>query len=345
MFIHQSYAYAMLRPLQQAIRAQGGEVCWFLATDEVDPGFLTADERRLMSVDEVREWQPHAVLVPGNVVPSFIPGIKVGVFHGFNSGKINSRGREDHFEIRGCFDLYCTQGPNTTAPFIELAKQHGFFDVVETGWANLDPLFTPCADNPYLDASDPRPTLLFCSTFSQKYSCAKKLVPQIEALRDSGKWRILVQFHPKMEQQVIDTYKGMQNDSLTFVETDNVIPLLQAADLMLCDTSSMLLMFLLQQKPVVTFNTQTPQPHLLNVTEPEQIAGALDLAHSHPAELMAAIETFSNQLHPYRDGRSTERVLVAVNNLIESGLGHLKSKPLNLIRRFKQRKSLGYWRW
>lgn len=87
MYIAQNYAYSMLRPLQTEILSQGGEVAWFLEGDQVSPGYLRENEVRLMSIREIKEWAPDAVFVPGNVVPHFIPGIKVGVFHGFNSGK------------------------------------------------------------------------------------------------------------------------------------------------------------------------------------------------------------------------------------------------------------------
>ena len=163
MYIAQDYAYSMLRPLQAEILLQGGEVAWFLEGDQVSPAYLKETEVRLSSIRDIKKWNPDAVFVPGNVVPHFIPGIKVGVFHGFNSGK---RGDErGHFNIRGFFDLYCTQGPNTTQKFQALAKQHGFFKVVETGWPNLDPLFLPDTSNPYIIEKDTRPTVLLCSTF------------------------------------------------------------------------------------------------------------------------------------------------------------------------------------
>ena len=57
---------------------------------------------------------------------------------------------------------------------------------------------------------------------------------------------------------------------------------------------------------------------------------------------MAAIEEHAKQTHPYVDGRSSERVLDAVDALVQKGLGHLKPKPRNLIRHMKMRKQLGY---
>lgn len=344
MYIAQNYSYAILRPLQKAILQQGGEVCWFLEGKEVNPAFLHPDEQVLHSVEEIKAWCPDAVFVPGNVVPSFIPGIKVGVFHGFNSGKRNRRGREDHFEIRGCFDMYCTQGPDTTLRFEQLAVEHGFFRVAQTGWPALDPLFIPMQDNPYISQDDKRPTVLMCSTFSRNLTCAPILYEKIKALAATGKWRWLVQFHPKMAPEVVDKYKGLQSDNLRFVETDNVLPLLQAADVMLCDTSSVLLMFLLQRKPVVTFRNQSPADHLINITEVEEVEGALEQVLQRPTALMDKVERYCQLIHPYSDGASSLRVLEATDNMIDRGRTGLKSKPLNLLRQFKMRKKMGYWK-
>ncbi|MGR5064566.1 CDP-glycerol--glycerophosphate glycerophosphotransferase [Photobacterium sp. DNB22_13_2] len=341
MYIAQNYSYAMLRPLQEAILKLGGEVCWFIEGGEADPSYIKDDEILLSSVEAVKAWRPDIVFVPGNVVPSFIPGIKVGVFHGFNSGK---RARNGHFQIRGCFDLYCTQGPNTTERFEQLAAEHGYFRITQTGWPALDPLFSPIIDNPYKAADDERPTILMCSTFSRNLTCAPVLYDKIKALAATGKWRWLIQFHPKMDPATVEQYKQLQNENLQFVETDNVLPLLQAADVMLCDTSSILLMFLLQRKPVVTFRNQIPSGHLLNVTDVEQVESALEQALQHPAALMTEIEQYCQELHPYMDGNSSLRVLDAANQILTDGRAGLKSKPLNLLRQFKMRKKLGYWK-
>ncbi|ABZ78748.1 CDP-glycerol:poly(glycerophosphate) glycerophosphotransferase [Shewanella halifaxensis HAW-EB4] len=344
LYIAQNYSYAMLRPLQAAIWARGDEARWFLEGNEVDPAFLNAAEKRLLTIEEVKSWQPDAVFVPGNVVPRFIPGIKVGVFHGFNAGKMNHRGREDHFEIRDCFDLYCTQGPATTLPFERLAEKFGTFKVAETGWPTLDPMFQQGLERPYDIEGDDRPVVLFCSTFSRSLSCAPVVYEKIKALSEQGNWRWLVQFHPKMSQDIVDKYKALESENLTFIETDNVLPLLKAADVMLCDTSSILIMFLLQGKPVVTFNNQTNRSHLVNVEALEDIEPALEKVLSHPPELMAEIEHYCDDIHPFRDGQSSERVLAATDKLIENGIDDLKPKPMNLLRHLKMRKKLGYWK-
>lgn len=342
-YIAQNYAYAMLRPLQQAIQSRGDSVYWFLEGSEVDPKHLREDELRWQHVTEVIKWQPEVVFVPGNVVPSFIPGLKVALFHGFDTGKRKSEGNKGHFAIRDCFDLYCTQGPSTTARFRELARKHGHFEVKETGWAALDPLFKPQADNPY-KKKDGRQTILMCSTFSKHISCARQLFDTVKQLSASGEWHWLIQFHPKMDPEVVAMYQSLESEHCQFIETDNVLPLLTAADAMLCDTSSIVLMFLMQHKPVVTFNNKMPGPHLYNITEEAKVHSALAHVLTQPPELIQAIQEYTEHIHPYIDGGSSERVLEATDELLAKGTAHLKAKPSNIVRHLKMRKKLAYWK-
>ncbi|MGI2171030.1 CDP-glycerol glycerophosphotransferase family protein [Shewanella sp. MF05960] len=343
-YISQNYSYAILRPLQKIILARGDEVRWFLMGDQVADKFLKPTEHRLLTIEDTIQWQPHAVFVPGNVVPSFIPGVKVGVFHGFDSGKVDSLGRSDHFNIRNCFDLYCTQGPDSTLPFEILANKHGTFNVVETGWPTLDPLFENDTDTSVLIKNDERPVILFCSTFSPRFTCAPIVFDKVKQMAQDGRWRWIVQFHPKMNQEIVNKYKLLESDNLSFIETDNVLPLLKEADVMLCDTSSVLIMFLLQGKPVVTFNNKTNWPHLLNVSDVDELEPAIENALSKPPELLEEIQRYCDRIHPNRDGRSSERVLAETDKLIDNGLAGLKRKPLNIIRNLKMRKILGYWK-
>lgn len=337
-YISQNYSYAILRPLQDIILARGDQAAWFLEGKEVNVSYLSANELQLNSISAVKKYKADVVFIPGNVVPDFIPGIKVGVFHGFNSGKLNRRGFEDHFNIRGCFDLYCTQGPNTTLPFVELAKQHQHFSVKQTGWPALDPLF----DLTKVSKST-KPTILMCSTFSRALTCAPELFETVKRLSENNKWQWLIQFHPKMPKEIIEQYKSLENDNLSFIETDNVIPLLQQADVMVCDTSSVLMMFLMLNKPVVTFNNISPKDYMVNISDKDKLEESIEYALSYPAELKAKVEYFINDTHPYTDGESSKRVLAAADELLAGHNVANKRKPLNLLRRFKMRKKLNYW--
>jgi hypothetical protein len=58
---------------------------------------------------------------------------------------------------------------------------------------------------------------------------------------------------------------------------------------------------------------------------------------------MNAIRDYANRIHPYCDGRSSERVLIATDNVIRAGREGLKKKPFNAWRRLQARQRLGYW--
>ena len=146
-----------------------------------------------------------------------------------------------------------------------------------------------------------------------------------------------------MDQSIVNAYKDIQHEHLSFLETDDVISLLMQADVMLCDTSSILQEFLVLNKPVVTFRNKLPEECMIDIKHPEELSPALDRAISRPDDLLRKIKIYSEKLHPYRDGKSSERVLDAVDWFIEEGHKNLKHKPLNLIRKLKIRKELGYY--
>lgn len=337
-FVSESYALAILRPLQAAIRARGNEGAWYF--DGVGAEYLHADEREIKTVAAVKAFDPNAVFVTGNWVPDFFPGAKVGVFHGFS---VHKRSLErGHFRIRGFFDLYCTQGPDTTGRFQELARQYGHFRVAETGWPKMDPLFAALPPPRPVPAG--KPVVLYTSTFTRTLSSAPHLLSTVDRLSRNGRWHWLVTFHPKMDREWVERYRGIQHAHLEFVETDDIIPLLKAADVMVSDTSSVAAEFLLQRRPVVTFRNRKPGPHLIDIAEPDELEAAVARALSRPPELIDAITAYGDRIHPYRDGRSSERVLAAVDDFIANGRKGLKRKPLNLVRKVKARKRLRYYR-
>lgn len=340
-FISQDYSFPVLRPLQVEILARGDSVAWFLYGDELHYDFLRSDEKRLYTIDEVVEFNPHAVFVPGNVVPSFIPGLKVEVFHGLPSAKTTKSGQLYHFIIREMFDLYCTQGPSSTDGFLKLAKEYENFSVVETGWCKLDPLFERL-----LSADEPRKKAVFvASTFSPRFSKAKILHPLLVSMMQKYEIDWYVTLHPKMEPLVVEMYKSIDLPNVKFVESTELIEYFAKSDMMLCDTSSIIYEFLTQLKPVITFQTETPQPQLVNVEDIDKLEAAILSTLNNPDINRKNIEASVREFHPYTDGKSSARVLDAVENMLGGNNLPQRKKPLNLFRNFKLRRELNYWKW
>jgi hypothetical protein len=337
-FISQDYSFPVLRPLQKAILERGDEVKWFMYGSEIDKKNLKENEKELKLIDEVVAYKPDAVFVPGNVVPSFISGLKVEVFHGLPSTKAKKNGELYHFIIRGMFDLYCTQGNSSTKPFKDLAKKYGYFHVEETGWCKLDPLF------PIESKSQKGKTILFASTFSPRFSKARVLYPLLLEMMKKYDFKWYITLHPKMDKEIVALYKNINMDNVKFVESVNLVGAFKDADMMLCDTSSIIYEFLTQKKPVVTFQTQKEEPSLINVTDIDKLEREILNTLEHLDINKKNIEQHIKEFHPYTDGKSSKRVLDAVEKMLDKEYIPLKEKPLNLIRNFKLRKELGYWR-
>jgi CDP-glycerol glycerophosphotransferase (TagB/SpsB family) len=327
-YVEQPYSFAILRPLQDAIKAKGDLVYWFVRKESVAAQNLLKDELQLFSVDEVKAYNPSAVFVPGNIVPDFFPGVKVQVFHGLEYKK------KGHFSIRGFFDLYCTHGPLTTKPFNKLAKKHTYFSVVETGWPKLDPYFN------YKKSINKKPIILYAPTFSPNLTSLDALYPQIKALAESTHYLIKLKFHPKTDKKWQKMYQQLATLSdFEIANENNLIPLIQQADIVISDTSSAVDESLILGKSVITFNNQQPQDALINITLPEQLSKAIEQALNTSDKHRLKIAHYVEQVHPFRDGKSAERILIATEEIIAAGA---KTKPLNLLRKYKVRKALKY---
>jgi len=328
------YALAILRPLQTAIRARGDAAAWFF--DGPGGEELNPDERWLKNVEEARAFDPIAVLTSSNHAPHFFSGVKTEVFHGFDAGKPR------HIYIRGFFDLYCTTGPRDTAAFATIADKLQFFSVRETGWPKLDPFMREHGANqpPPVRA---KPAILYHSTFSPSWSAAPILYETIRDLSRTGRWQWIVTLHPKSERETVERYRALEGEHLRFATEDNILDLFPQVDMMISDTSSALNEFLLTYKPVITFKNRRPGPQLIDIDKPELLLPSIERALARPPDLMDAIRQYADSIHPYRDGRSSERVLDAVDQFIAAGARNPRSKPRNWWRKLKIRRRIRYW--
>lgn len=339
LFVSLPYAYAIMRPLQEEIRRRGDRAAWFL--EEGCPDSLDEGEERLRTICEVMAFHPVAVFAPGNHIPDFFPGVKVALFHGYAIQK-RIEAVDDHFTVRGWFDIYCTQGPSSTPYFRELERKFGFFRVYETGWPKADTYFR--SGTPALPRNE-QPVILYPPTFTRNVCSAPHLMAEIEHLAKTKPWRWIVTFHPKLDDpQIIAGYKRIaaENENVTFFEGPDKMALLREADVMLCDSSSIILEFMFLDKPVVTFRNSHPGPHLLDVTRADEVRPAIERALTRPAELMREIRAYTMEHEPHRDCRCSARVLDAVDDFLAHGHARLRRKPLNLVRKLKLRRKMGY---
>lgn len=323
-------------PLDIEIKKRGYEIKWF--ADEEETKLLFPKEiDELKSVQDMVDYQPDIVLTITDNVPDFVTGLKVQIFHGFNPDK---RDINHHFNIRGFFDLYCTQGPSTTQVFLSEKEKHPHFEVVETGWSKMDTLF-PLKDK----KSSDKPTILIASTFSHRLSLALKepVFEEIKRLSVTEKYHFDMVLHPKLPEATKEKWQALEGENFTYHNTTNLNPLFKKADLMLSDTTSAIQEFMLTGKPIVTIEHHRPNKALIDVTDPKKIEDKIDYALEYPVETIKEINRIATENHPYTDGKSSERVVDTCILHLHKDKSNLKKKPLNLVRRYKIRKKLQFF--
>ncbi len=343
LFATERYALPILQPLGDALQAAGhGVHAWFV--DGAAGSRLPAPVQVIANARQAVALRPRAVFSAANWAPTFVSGPKVQLFHGFNVEKRDAA--RGHFRVRGMFDLYCTQGPATTAPFRALAEQAGHFKVVETGWPKLDPLFGPedALARQWRAQAGGREVVMFASTFTERLSAAPHLYAQIAAQVASGERFWLLTLHPKCAPELVERYRALAGGNAVFVETEQLVSAERAADVLVADTTSVVSEFVVQLKPVVTFRNRAPKPHMIDFDEAVQLPQMLQRAFHPEPELRAALAAYADAIHPYRDGRSSQRVIAATGQLLDGELGRLARKPLgSVLRNLQVRKDLGYW--
>ena len=122
LFCEHQYAINILQPIETEIRNNlngcGYEVLWFVDRRHIPEFPLKNDTRWTHSMQEVYDFSPEVIFVPGNIVPYYLPGVKAEIFHGYAAEK------KDHWIIRRYIDIYLTQGPFFTRGFEALARKY-----------------------------------------------------------------------------------------------------------------------------------------------------------------------------------------------------------------------------
>lgn len=324
----------MLTPLQQSAEKHGHLVKWFL-TGKIE--FDQNSIKRLQTNQDVIEFNPDAVIVPGNVVPDFWPGLKVQIFHGLGEEK------KGHYRITQFFDLYCTPGPYMTEKFEKLAAKHKSFIVRETGWPKLDSIrINNQSERKKEFGFEPSKTLLlYAPTFSPKYTSAPDLINEITFIAKNKPYDWLIKFHPLMDKKTVILYQNIIGPNVKVIAVDDMIPCMEAADILLTDTSSVAYEFLMLSRPIITYRAKARKDKGINILNPAELGSAISRSMDYPNEFQAQRNDYLEELHPYADGKNSERVISAIEGILNSNeiIGYKKKKP-NWFRRRLIRKMI-----
>lgn len=340
LFCVNPYAFGILRPLHDELIHQQHEVIWFIPDTIRDQFRFTGTFSITNSIQTLIEFNSDALFVPGNEVPHYVRGVKVQVFHGMAGEK------QGHFRIRNYFDLYLTQGPYFTNRFQALAQKHKDFEVTETGWCKLDPLYQNhtayhAERDAILTQNGKKKLVLYAPTFSPSLTSTKKLYNAIHQLAREEDVYIMIKFHDLMDKGVIKEYEALsqQTPNIEIVTDRNILKYLIMADLMISDTSSVVYEFILLNKPVITLLSASHNITWSDIQSADELLAVYRKEITEDTYRAARTHTIQ-QYHPYTDGQSSARMIAATEDYITQH-GIPQKRNLNFYRRYKMNKLFG----
>lgn len=346
MFCENRYAIDILNPLQEYVTDNNlpHEVMWYIHKPKISTFEYASKVRWTNSIQEAYDFSPEAVFVPGNIVPYYLPGVKIQVFHGYAAEK------KDHWIIRRYFDTYFTQGPYFTSHFKALSEEYGDFEVVETGWPKQDwikrNLHTYDAERQrLLDSTGRKRIILYAPTFSPKLTSLplEGMKERLGELAERNDALVVMKFHPLTRKEWADEYRAWaeSKDNVIFVnQGENITKYQLMSDVLISDTSSTVYEFLLLSRPVITVRTIAKDIYWENTDTPDGLEEAYRRAMNDP-EAIARRQWIVDNYDPYLDGHVCERMLNAAADYIRRH-GVPNKRRLNLWRKYTSVKTFGF---
>ncbi|WP_321478897.1 CDP-glycerol glycerophosphotransferase family protein [uncultured Bacteroides sp.] len=341
LFCENKYAIDIVYPIhQEASHSQENNLLWYVDNRKIPNFPFSESVKYTNSIQDIFDFSPEVIFVPGNIVPYYLPGVKVQIFHGYAAEK------KDHWIIRRYFDTYFTQGPFFTKGFSALAKKYKDFEVVETGWTKQDWI------KEHLHAFDEERELilsqhqrkqivLYAPTFSPSLTSLPHMKEALIRLVREKDIVVLLKFHPLTKQEWVEEYKLLaeQEEHIVWIDDFNVTKYQLISDVMISDTSSTVYEFLLLNKPVVTFRTISKDIYWTNIVEVDQLSDAFENVQ-HDKDAIKKRQWIVENYDPYLDGKVCKRMLEAAADYIHRH-GVPKERKLNLWRKYTSIKKFG----
>lgn len=341
LFCEHKYAISILAPLQdEANKTQKHSVLWFVDARNIPDFSMKNEVKWTNSMQEVYDFSPEAIFVPGNIVPYYLPGVKAEIFHGYAAEK------KDHWVIRRYLDMYLTQGPFFTKEFKRLSEKYKDFEVVETGWPRQDWIFENLHTfdeykHQLLSEYNKSKVVLYAPTFSPSLTSLPFIKESLRKLANEKSIVLLLKFHPLTKQEWIEEYKQLASEveNIILIDDHNVTKYMLAADVMISDTSSTVYEFLLLDKPVITYKNVAREKYWLDIDNLDNLCDAFETAQTSD-EYLEKRRWIINNYDPYLDGKVAERMFSAVEDYI-ARYGVPKQRKLNIWRKYQSIKKFG----
>ena len=340
LFCEHKYAISILSPLQkEADRTGRHETLWFVDARNIPDFPLKNEVNWTNSIQEIYDFSPESIFVPGNIVPYYLPGVKAEVFHGYAAEK------KDHWVIRRYLDMYLTQGPFFTDRFSKLARRYGDFDVIETGWSRQDWIYENLhAFDDYkrqlLETHSKKEIVLYAPTFSPSLTSLPHIKDALLKLIREKDILLLLKFHPLTRKEWVDEYKQLaeEHEAILWIDDHQVTKYILISDLMISDTSSVIYETLLLDKPVITLNNIAEEKYWFDIRNADELLSAFN--QMKDPQYIKKRKWVIDNYDPYLDGKVAQRMFAAVEGYIERN-GVPQERKVNLWRKYQSIKTFG----
>ncbi len=341
LFCENKYAIDILRPIQEeANQEDGHDVLWYVHQKRIPDFPLKEEVTWTHSIQEIYDFQPEAVFVPGNIVPYYLSGVKIQVFHGYAAEK------KDHWVIRRYFDTYFTQGPFFTKGFERLARKYGDFEVLETGWPRQDWIFHnlhsfDAERERLLKESGRSKIVLYAPTFSPSLTSLPYMQQALVDLVREKDVLLLLKFHPLTKAELKEEYRLLaeKTEGMLWIDDYTVTKYMLMADAMISDTSSTIYEFLLLDKPVITLRAAAKELYWRDMQQPEELCQAYEEVVNDDLWREKRQWVIQNY-DPYLDGKVAHRMLEGARDYIRRH-GVPTHRQLNIWRKYTSIKTFG----
>jgi len=337
LFCKKKDSFDVLKPLADELVKRRYDYIWY-----IDPKlFSEFPYKKMLHTNDLQyltEFKSDVIFTPETIVPYWLRGVKTHIFNSliFDEEKFN--------KMLDYFDLYLTPGPKFTNFFEKMAEnQKKKLSVIETGWPKLDTLFNIADDDiiswekdKLLSEHNVKYIVLYAPSSNEDLSSAKKIKDAIAKLASRNDMLFLVHFSEGMDSEVVKEYKEIGNKNIKVLEESNIAKNMHIADLLISDTTSYIYEFTLLDKPVLSVDTKLKDITWSNVSPTGVYLNVIRTLENRVPTRNKRDQTFKNY-HPYNDGKSSLRVIEALE-------GYLKKHKIPLERKLPFFKKLMFKR-
>ncbi len=226
------------------------------------------------------------------------------------------------------FDLYLF----SSQADLEAAQAKGIDCGKVGGFPKLDPAFDGTYDDNELCRLKDRigmdrdkTTILLSATWYR--SDASAITEWYKKLHELTKfYNVLVTLHSKMDRRFVSRIK--RQDSVVFIEDDNILPYIMISDVCVSDTSSIIAEFSALDKPIITFripHTKKLYPQTIKIIDKisyrinyfEQLILAIEYSIKNRSELTKERACFNNTFFDKLDGQSGKRCAEVIKQYLQ----------------------------